>query len=109
MGDTKAGFVLTMNGHRLKYRCVAVELQGTLRWFVTLGHRDRVTGVRETFDFTIQRNDETMEGIYRVYRTEHKDGRDTRQHIGYSPSLPFALRICATEAQRLMRTEVVAQ
>lgn len=105
-----AGFVKAMNGHRYKYRCIAVESGSEPRWFVYMGRGDRDPEHRISFDYTIIRNDEEEDGIYRVYRTylSTKSGAEARAFVGYSPTLPFALRLCATETQRLLRSHAPA-
>jgi len=90
-----AGFVKAMNGRLFKYRCVKSGLQGEpSRWFVC------VQGV----SYTVKLGG-AFPGVYRVYRDGMQDG--TREFIGYSPTLPFALRLCASETQRLAFREAV--
>ena len=88
----EAGFVKTMNGRLLKFRCVKSGLPGEpQRWFVG------VQGV----SYTVKLGG-AFPGVYRVYRDGSAE--DTREFVGYSPSLSFALRLCATETQRLAST-----
>lgn len=92
MIERKGGFYRTMSGVQVKLQCTAVTGYLVPRWYV----RGQWADERETF--VIFRDDKLEEGIYRVYR---ETGYDTKEFIGFSPTLPFAMRLCATELQRL--------
>lgn len=88
-----AGFVRAMNGRMYKYTAYQHNWgTGSTRWFVRMGD----------YRYIVTRNDEELPGIFKLYREWLVDGNTRNDFLGYAPTTSFALRIAATETQRLV-------